>query len=103
MNRYKLARARSPERLQEVMEEDAELLSHFGLTLTAIEAGVSVVPTRIVNTKKRVNPWDVMNINMSVWEFMLPLLEELRIRRMGEDQMSTSTSTSARSMAAKAS
>ena len=84
MNRYKLARARSPERLQEVMEEDAELLSHFGLTLTAIEAGVSVVPTRIVNTKKRVNPWDVMNINMSVWEFLLPLLEELRLRRIGE-------------------
>jgi hypothetical protein len=103
MNRYKLARARSPERLKEVLDEDAELLSHFGLTLTAVEAGVSVVPTRILNTKKRVNPWDVMNINMSVWEFMLPLLEELRIRRTGEDHKSESSFVSASSMAAKAS
>jgi hypothetical protein len=82
MNRYKLARARSPERLQELLREDADLLAHFGMTLTAVESGVSMVPTRVMNTRKRINPWDVVNVNMSVWEWMLPLLDELRSRRL---------------------
>ena len=82
MNRYKIARARSPERLQQLLQMDAELLSHFGMTLTAVEGGVSMVPTSVMKSRKRINPWDVHNVNMSIWEWMLPLLEELRLRRL---------------------
>ena len=82
MNRYKLARARSPERYQQLLREDADLLAHFGMTLTAVESGLSMVPTRVVKSKKRINPWDVVNVNMTLWEWMRPLLDELRSRRL---------------------
>lgn len=82
MNRYKIARARSPERLQELLQQDADLLSDFGMTLTAIDGGLSIVPTEVVTNRKRINPWDMLNVSMGLWEWLLPLLEELRVRRI---------------------
>jgi|TARA_R110002020_G_scaffold417687_1_gene626903 hypothetical protein len=75
MNRYRIALAQGEARYREMIAKDNEILAQFGMKLLSVSGGISLVP--VVQSSGRVNPWDVMNVPNSVWEWINPLLEEL--------------------------
>ena len=78
--RYAVARAMGEEELQKVVKEDEELLKEFGLKLLSVESGVSAAVESKVRGKK-VNPWDVLRFDDSIWTWLRPLLLEVRQQR----------------------
>jgi hypothetical protein len=75
MNRYRIALAQGEARYREMIARDNELLSRFGMKLLSVSGGVSLVPLQ--KKQGKVNPWDVLTVPNSVWEWINPLLEEL--------------------------
>jgi hypothetical protein len=78
--RYAVARAMGEEELQKVVKEDEQLLQEFGLRLLSVESGVSAAIEKQVKGK-RINPWDVMRFDDSIWSWLRPLLVEMREHR----------------------
>lgn len=76
-NRYASALARGRRQYEEIVEEDAELLKIFGLRLLSVEGGGirAAVESEIRGTK--VNPWNVIEVNMKAWNWVRPLLVRL--------------------------
>lgn len=83
-DRYRMALARGQRAYEEAFNEDAALLASFGLRLLSVQGGVRAAVEDEVKGK-RINPWDVMEINMKTWGWLRPLLIELRESRMQVD------------------
>jgi hypothetical protein len=80
MARYRLARAKGKDAYEQVYREDFELLAWFGLRLLAVDGCVrAAVEAEIRGTE--INPWTVIEINMKAWDWMQPLLVELKARQ----------------------
>lgn len=81
LSRYKTALAKGREAYEKVVEEDQRLFEVFGLTLLSVEPGVRVCPSA---KRKKINPWDVIQIESKLWVWLRPLLVELvELRRAG--------------------
>lgn len=66
--------------LERVLKEDKDLLGDFGLLLLYAGSGVRAAVEDEIRGKK-VNPWNVMEINDKTWTWLRPLLTELKVRR----------------------
>ena len=82
LNRYAIARAKSREHFHRVFEEDKDLLDGFGLGLLSVDSTIRVVEKKKLRGDK-INAWDVTEIGPSTWEWLQPLLVELKERRDG--------------------
>lgn len=81
--RYHVARAMGEQEFARVYEEDSDLLAEFGLQLLSVENGVRAAVIAELR-KGKINPWNVVTIEMKSWDLIRPLLLELRSRRSGE-------------------
>lgn len=84
MQRYRVALALGRKEYEEAINEDAQLLDYFGLRLLSVEECVRAAVKNEVRGKK-INPWNVIEINGRVWDWMRPLLVKLREHEMKVD------------------
>ncbi len=91
-DRYRMALAQGTQAFERVVDEDAELLQHFGLRLLSVQSGVRAAVEAELKGKgkgkgrgKRIDPWNVMEINAKTWAWLRLLLVELRAARMSVD------------------
>jgi len=76
-NRYRIARAMSREKYEEVVREDEALLGLFGLRLLSVHSGVRAAVEDEIK-EDRINPWNVVSIDEKTWTWLRPLLCRLR-------------------------
>jgi hypothetical protein len=78
--RYRLAQAKGKRALEEAVAEDAALLRDFGARLLSVQGGLRVAMEKELRGDK-VHPWNVVSIDTKTWEWVRPLLLELRKSR----------------------
>lgn len=83
MNRYRVALGKGRAEYEKAIDEDIDLLESFGLKLLSVEGELRAVSSK--KEGKRINPWDVMKVDMEVWNWLRPLLLELHERREEEE------------------
>ena len=75
--RYRVARARGQAHYEAIVETDRELLGAFGAGLLSAGGGVRVFMKAGIRNG-RVNPWDVIEVGPKVWDFIRPILIEVK-------------------------
>ena len=81
-NRYQRALATGgPDKYRAVVKEDTELLSSFGLQLTSVEGGGIMTAVESELKGARINPWNLLGFDMKAWNWLRPILLELREAR----------------------
>jgi hypothetical protein len=77
MNRYRVALALGRDAYEAAVNEDVKLLENFGLKLLSVDECVraAVISELRGNT---VHPWNVIEISTKVWDWLRPLLLQLR-------------------------
>lgn len=79
-DRYRMALARGQEAYEKAIDEDTELLKHFGLRLLSVQGGVrAAVESELKG--KRIDPWNVLEISTKTWGWLRPFLVELKHKR----------------------
>lgn len=84
IHRYSIAKAQGREVFHRMFEEDRNLLDGFGIGLLSVDTTVRVVVKKKVRGNK-INAWDVNEVGSSTWEWLHPLLVELRELRSKAD------------------
>ncbi|MEE9365172.1 MAG: hypothetical protein V3W44_00660 [Dehalococcoidales bacterium] len=85
MNRYRVARALGPEKYEEVVKEDKELLQLYGLQLMHVNCGLTAALEKELDGQ-RIHPWNVIEFNEKAWKWIRPLLLRLRQAERALDQ-----------------
>ena len=94
ISRYMKARAQGKEEYTRVLEEDQRLLDTFGVGLLSAENSLRVVIKKKLRGS-RINPWDVIEVGPALWEWLRPLLVELReLRTLDAPALGASASPS---------
>jgi len=79
-HRYRMAQAKGKRALEEAVAEDAELLRAFGARLLSAQGGLRVAMEKELRGE-HVHPWNIVLIDSKTWEWIRPLLLELRRSR----------------------
>ena len=85
-DRYRMARATSAAAYCAAVKEDTELLSQFGLQLLSADSGVRAAIESEV-AKGVVNAWNIVAIDTKTWDWLRPLLIELKAARIESDRL----------------
>lgn len=94
MSRYRVAMAQGRAAYEAAVDEDAELLKFFGLKLLALNECVRAAVISEIKGN-RINPWNVVELNMKTWELMRPILVEAREARQEREMAGSDKSTEA--------
>jgi hypothetical protein len=78
--RYQDAKNISRSNYEEILDYDQELLSDFGLRLLYAETTVRAAIEKEIKGKT-IEPWNVVELQEKTWDWIRPLLEELRSLR----------------------
>lgn len=85
MNRYRVALAKGRNEYEKAIQDDSDLLKAFGMMMTSTDGGVHFIKEKAKGG--RINPWDLMSVNFQMWDWLRPLLLELKDRREGEAEL----------------
>lgn len=86
MNRYATALGKGKKEYDRVVQQDMALLKHIGASLLSVESSGGVRVTldkelRPSSGRTKIHPWQVVELDPRVWEWLRPHLEELQQRR----------------------
>lgn len=83
-DRYRMALAQGQLAYERAVDEDTELLAHFGLRLLSVQSGVRAAVEEELKGE-RIDPWNVLEINTKTWAWLRPLLIELKASQLDVD------------------
>ncbi len=79
MNRLKAVVGSGTAALRKVVEEDTELLAHFGFRVLSYDLhGVRGCLVSEVGNRKKIDPWHLIELDPKVWGWLHPLLVAAR-------------------------
>lgn len=86
-NRYATALARGRREYECLVEEDSQLLKKYGLRLLSVEGGGIRAAVEGELRGSKINPWNVIEINLKAWNWIRPLLLRLSLQDAGIEQV----------------